>query len=120
MNIGKMGEKIAKEFLVSKNFKILETNYHSRHGEIDIICENDEYIVFVEVKSKLYSSNSELPGRVNLSKQKKIVKTILDYISNYEVNKQPRIDVIEVTIFPLVHKINHIENAFNMENYEIF
>ena len=115
MNIGKVGEKIAQEYMISKSFEILETNYHSRYGEIDIICKNDRYIIFVEVKSKLYSSNSELPGRVNIFKQRKIIKTILDYISNYEFNEQPRIDVIEVIIFPKCYKINHIENAFSME-----
>lgn len=120
MNIGLVGEKFAQNYLMSKNFEIVNTNYHSRYGEIDIICENDEYIVFAEVKSKLYSSNSELFGRVDIFKQKKIIKTILHYISNHEIYKQPRIDVVEVIIFPKYHKINHIENAFSMEEYELF
>ena len=120
MNIGKLGENLAKEYLVKNNFNIIETNYHSRYGEIDIICEDCEHIIFVEVKSKLYSSYSNLSERVNISKQNKILKTILLYLSENNIKKQPRIDVIEVTIFPKSYKINHIENAFEMRNYEFF
>ena len=120
MNIGKFGEYIAKKYLSKNNFDILETNYHSRYGEIDIICENNEHIIFVEVKSKFHSSWSNLSGRVNISKQNKILKTILLYLSENNINKQPRIDVIEVMIFPKYYKINHIENAFEMRNYEFF
>ncbi len=120
MNIGKFGENIAKKYLFKNNFSIIETNYHSRYGEIDIICENCEYIIFVEVKSKFHSSCSNLSERVNISKRNKILKTILLYLSKNNINKQPRIDVIEVIIFPKSYKINHIENAFEMSNYEFF
>ena len=54
MNIGKKGEEIAKNYLLSKKFSIIKQNYHSRYGEIDVICEDKNYIVFVEVKSKFY------------------------------------------------------------------
>ena len=120
MNIGSVGENIARNYLVSKNFEIICTNYHSRYGEIDVVCENNEYIVFVEVKSKLYSSNSQLEGRVDKLKKKKIIKTILDYISKNEVDKQLRIDVLEILIFNNFSKINHIENAFEVGDYEFF
>lgn len=120
MNIGKFGENVAKEYLIKNKFNILKTNYHSRYGEIDIICENYDYIVFVEVKSKFCSSCSNLSERVGISKQNKILKTILLYLSENNIKKQPRIDVIEVIIFSKSYKINHIENAFEMRNYEFF
>ena len=48
---GKLGENIAKDFLVKKGFKILDTNFHySRFGEIDIIASKSNVIYFVEVK----------------------------------------------------------------------
>ena len=112
MNIGKKGEEIAKNYLLSKKFSIIKQNYHSRYGEIDIICEDKNYIVFVEVKSKFYLSYSNLSGRVNFIKQKKILKTVEIYLSENISDKQPRIDVIEVIIFENKNKINHIENAF--------
>ncbi len=48
---GKLGEKLAKDFLLNKGFEILETNFHySRYGELDIIAYKDNIIYFVEVK----------------------------------------------------------------------
>mgnify|MGYP002868811126 CR=1 FL=1 len=112
MNIGKKGEEIAKNYLLNKKFSIIKQNYHSKFGEIDIICEDKEYIVFVEVKSKFYLSFSNLSGRVDYVKQQKFLKTVKIYLSENITEKQPRIDVIEVTIFKNKYKINHIDNAF--------
>lgn len=115
MNIGKKGEEIAKNYLLKKNFNIIKQNYHSKYGEIDIICEDINYIVFVEVKSKFYSSFSNflnLSERVDYIKKQKFLKTVEIYLSKYIPEKQPRIDVIEVIIFKNKNKINHIENAF--------
>lgn len=112
MNIGRQGEKIAAKYLLEKGFKIIIKNYHSRYGEVDIICENENYLVFVEVKSKIYSSLSNLSERVDFFKQKKFLKTVQIYLSENTSEKQPRIDVLQVIIFRNSHKIIHIENAF--------
>lgn len=120
MNIGRKGEDIASNYLLNLGFVILTKNYHSRYGEIDIICQNIDYTIFVEVKSKLHNSISELSYRVNYSKKVKMLKTIDHYLSNHKLANQPRIDVIEVIIYPNSHKINHIENAFGFINYEFF
>ena len=117
MNIGKIGEKIASNYLSELKYEILCRNYHSRYGEIDIICENRDYIVFVEVKSKKSTSISNLSERVNYSKKEKIVKTVCQYLSENSDKKQPRIDVIEVIILKNSNKIYHIENAFGMINF---
>ena len=120
MNIGKIGEKIASNYLSELKYEILFKNYHSRYGEIDIICENRDYIVFVEVKSKKNTSISNLSERVNYSKKEKIVKTVCQYLSENSNKKQQRIDVIEVIILKNSNKIYHIENAFGMINFEFF
>ena len=49
--IGKIGEKIAQSFLVKHGFSIIEINYHTRYGEIDIIAKKGQTLHFVEVKS---------------------------------------------------------------------
>ena len=114
MNIGKIGENIAKNYLIQNGFKILNTNFHSIYGEIDIICENLEYIVFVEVKTRsIHSSNfCNAFERVDTYKQDKILKTIDYYFSNIDNSKQPRIDVIEVILKNKSFTINHFVNAF--------
>lgn len=112
MNIGKIGENIAKNYLIQKGFKILNTNFHSRYGEIDIICENSKYIVFVEVKTQHKPCFYNAFERVDTYKQDKILKTIDFYFSNNDILKQPRIDVIEVILKSNNFIVNHFVNAF--------
>ena len=52
LGTGRKGEAFVEKLLKRKGFRILEKNYHSRFGEIDIIAENRQYIVFVEVKTR--------------------------------------------------------------------
>jgi putative endonuclease len=121
--IGISGEKLALEFLKKKNYFIKATNYHSRFGEIDIIAQNENYIIFVEVKTRKKNAFAAPMEYVNRSKQVKIIKTALLYLSEgkHDENIQPRFDVIEI-----VHeagkntRVNHIENAFFMERNDEF
>ncbi|MCL2312980.1 MAG: YraN family protein [Firmicutes bacterium] len=115
--VGQNGEIVAKNHLISKGFNIILTNFTSRFGEIDIICDDEEYIIFVEVKSKINSFPISCLERIDCSKEKKILKTIDVYLSNNFSKKQPRIDVIEVVFIANSETIiNHIENVF-FQNY---
>ncbi len=110
---GSAGEDYASEFLENKGYKIISRNYHSRNGEIDIICSKDGFIVFVEVKTR--GRGAAVSGReaVTLSKQRKIIKTALFYLSANNVTElQPRFDVVEISVEERV-KLLHIENAFD-------
>lgn len=110
--MGKLGEDVAVHFLVKNGYVILQRNFYSSFGEIDIIAGKDDFVVFVEVKyrsSKLYNAPSEA---VNVRKRKKIKKTALHYIGENEItNKDFRFDIIEITGYYEL-KVNHIENAF--------
>jgi len=115
---GKKGEDAATDYLLSKGYQILKTNYRSRFGEIDIVARDADTVIFVEVKSLISAAIKAPSAQVDSKKQIKLAKTALQYISendeNYELNY--RFDVIEV----LNNKINHIENAFDMpEDIEI-
>ena len=69
--LGRAGEKLAVDFLKKKGFKILKTNYKTVVGEIDIIAQDREYIVFIEVKTRS-SDNYGLPREaVDRKKQEK-------------------------------------------------
>ncbi len=116
--IGKKGEDLACEFLKKQGFRIIDRNFHSRYGEIDIIAENEQYIIFVEVKLRKSTNSLVLAQEsVDLSKQKKILKTACEYLQKNISEKQPRFDVIAINS----NNINHIENAFNLEDFdEIF
>lgn len=109
--IGNLGENLAKEYLIKNNFKILEKNYRTRVGEIDLIVEKDSSVIFVEVKSR-NSLNYGYPCEaVNYKKQNKIISTAKYYILSNKLNDfNFRFDIIEVYLKN--NNINHIENAF--------
>lgn len=118
-DIGRYGENAAAEFLKSKNYKILEQNYHASHNEIDIIAENKKYIVFVEVKTRTVVPNSrfeyETPASaVTYRKQRRILAAAQTYLNVHPSKKTPRLDVIEVYLSQSgeVLEINHMEDAF--------
>ena len=118
MNIGvsgKFGEDTAAEYLRKKGYKIVRRNFSCRSGEIDIIAENENFLVFAEVKLRKNDRYGEAREFVNYTKQQKIIRTASLYLSRYETEKQPRFDVIEVYAPNGISspvKINHLENAF--------
>ena len=111
-SIGKFGEDTAVKYLESKGYSIICRNYHSRYGEIDVIAENEFYIVFVEVKCRKYDTFISGIDAVDKRKQGKIIKTAYVYLQNNKIEKQIRFDVIELRIGNKVY-VKHIENAFN-------
>lgn len=115
---GRFGESVAADYLKKKKYKITGLNYSCRLGEIDVIAENRQYIVFVEVKLRKDNTFAEAREFVTAAKQQRIKKTALLWLSQNETEKQPRFDVVEVYAPQGEHtapkdiRINHIENAF--------
>ena len=119
---GKRGEIFAREFLKNKGFEFLCSNYHSRYGEIDIIMQNDKYIIFVEVKTRRAGSMVRGLESVSKNKREKLTKTAYVYLLNNPSEKQPRFDVVEIIKDYKMKtvKINHLENAFDAEEFDAF
>lgn len=113
--IGDFGEDIAVRELLKKGYTILERNYHSRFGEIDIIAKKGTYVVFVEVKLRKNTEKGMPKEAVTKQKQRKILMTAQRYISQKKLdNVDFRFDVIEI-IKDKEILFNHIENAFWIE-----
>ncbi len=120
MNIGVTGangETRVASFLRKSGYKIVKRNYQCRFGEIDIIAEKDEYIVFVEVKTRKKNSIVSPAESVNSYKIQRIIHTAEDYIVKTECSLQPRFDVAEVFVSEdnngnLKYSLNYIKNAF--------
>ncbi len=120
-DIGKRGERIAVRFLKKQGYKILETNRHQSHNEIDIIAHNREYLIFVEVKTRSVKSGSppfsySAASAVTKGKQWRTIRAAEAYMNRENrFDKQPRMDVIEVYLEKdtkkLLH-INHISDAY--------
>ncbi len=96
---GKFGEKIAKQYLENKGYKILEINYHSRFGEIDLICREDKALVFVEVKTRKTLTFGYPEQAITKQKQERLVKTVQEFLKDYQdIFKSIRIDAISVRL----------------------
>lgn len=112
-NKGKLWEIEAANFLRKKKYRLLESNYTTRFGEIDLIVRNKKYICFVEVKQRDVTSIASPREFVDDSKQKKIKTAAMLYLSSNSTDLQPRFDVIEIyTADNEINSIKHLENAF--------
>ncbi len=107
--LGRVGEKRAVKYLKELGYEILETNFTTDIGEIDIIAKDEEYIVFVEVKTRS-SINYGMPSEAVNSKKREKYKNLasLYLLKLGNLNASCRFDVIEV----IKSEINHIINAF--------
>ena len=110
---GNRGEEIAHSFLIQRGFTILERNFRILRGELDIIANDGDTLVFVEVKC----GNSQKYGPpetwVTRRKQQQIGRLALAYLQKFNiVNKNCRFDVIAITFDKGHPEIKHIKNAF--------
>lgn len=111
-SFGKKNEDLAVDFLQRKGYTILQRNFYTRYGEIDIVALRDDTVVFVEVRS-LSKTDFGLPQEsLNKTKIKKIIKTAEYFLyKNNLTDKNIRFDVIAI----FQESITHIENAFNLD-----
>jgi len=95
--IGKWGEEIAAEFLAGQGFKILQANYHTPHGEIDLIAKKENLIVFVEVKTRTNLSFGYPEDAVNDLKKSHLFNSVQYYLQKNEtINDEMRVDVLSI------------------------
>ena len=111
--LGMWGEEIATRYLQDKGYKILDRNYYTRNGELDIICEKDGKIVFVEVKTRKNTSFGSPEEAITRKKMNHLRQAALIYLNSVEhPYKEIRFDVITILIDGNKEIINHIEQAF--------
>lgn len=110
-SVGKKYEEMAQEYLKMKGYNILDVNYYCKYGEIDIICEKNGELIFVEVKYRSSLKYGEPIDAVNYMKQRRICKSSMYYVitHKYSENTNCRFDVIGIN---KENKIMHYENAF--------
>lgn len=118
--LGKKSEQIACDFLIKRNFKILNQNWHSgKYGEMDIIAKdnNTNELVFVEVKSRTTSIN-EAKELITIKKQQQLYKLAKSYLYlNKLENQSCRFDVIAIKINESGKELEHIKNAFCLNTF---
>ncbi|MBE6576662.1 MAG: YraN family protein [Ruminococcaceae bacterium] len=121
VDIGRLGERAASKYLKKNGYKLVASNAHFSHNEIDIIAKDKEYIVFVEVKTRSTDENMSYKygtpaSAVTKAKQQRTLDAARAYLRSGKYRTlQPRFDVIEVHLNKddnSILEINHITNAF--------
>lgn len=107
-------EKAAEKYLIKQGYKLKTRNYYTKRGEIDLIMQQGNTLVFVEVryrKNKLFGSAEE---SITKTKQEKIIFSAKHYLAKYNLwDMHARFDVIAVTHNKLnLIEINWLKNAF--------
>jgi putative endonuclease len=112
--IGNLGEDIAAAFLESKGYQILDRNYHSRYGELDLVAKKKKNLVFVEVKTRTSEAFGLPEASVTPDKFEKIYNTGLIWLQEHpEEPDDWRVDLIAIQLDRTrnVRDLHHFENV---------
>ena len=95
--VGQQGEQVAADYLIAQGYEILDRNYHSRFGEVDLVAEKDECIVFVEVKTRTNDRFGLPEESVTPEKLAKIYDTALLWLQDHPDKPDDwRVDAVAV------------------------
>ncbi len=112
--VGNFGEMLALNYLESLNYKILDRNFNTSYGEIDIIAKEKNEYVFIEVKTRTSKNYGRPADAVDFKKKKHIQNASKIYIYKHKLeDKYIRYDIVEVYfIDECRYYINHLRNNF--------
>ena len=113
---GAGGESLAHKLLIDKGYRVLERNFRTRFGEIDLICVDGDTLVFVEVKLKTgedFGTPEEMINQRKLSKVQRMAEVFIQRGGSAKLPEIYRIDVVAIVLdeFGGVKRIDHYKNA---------
>ncbi len=110
--IGEFGEKLAKNYLLRKQYKILETNLRVGHKEVDILAKFNKKLIFVEVKTRLYGDSTGADEAVDENKINYLTSALSQYVYAHGYDPEAvRLDLIAITL-------NKVNNTANIKHYK--
>lgn len=121
---GQEYEALALKYLMKKGLVLLDKNFHTRFGEVDLVMQHDDSIVFVEVRYRTHSRYGGPLASIHEGKQRKIIKTAKIYMHQQQLwQHNMRFDVVAIqpTKTGLFRKfdIDWIPNAFLVAEVDI-
>ncbi|MBR6793716.1 MAG: YraN family protein [Clostridia bacterium] len=112
--LGLKGELAAVRYLKKKGYRILKRNFQCRFGELDLIAQDKDCLVFCEVKTRSEGMIASPQESVTHAKQQKMIKTALYWLQSKDLDLPMRFDVIAVTAEQGRLTVEHLENAFTL------
>ncbi len=109
--LGKIGEDLAVQYIKKKGYKVIERNYRTPYGEIDIIAYDNDVLVFIEVKTRSQNRYGSPAEAITKIKAKHIYRSAEYYVLKHHLEKASiRFDVIEIMKEKgntIIHKISN-------------
>ncbi len=111
--LGITGEDIARNYLLTNDYQILETNWRYGHLEVDIIAKEKDVIVFCEVKTRKSNVFGNPEDAVTRLKQQNIIRAANNYVLRKGITNEVRFDIISVLQTQNKTDIEHFKDAFS-------
>ena len=97
--VGQLGQKIARDWIVARGYQLLEENFYTRVGEIDLVLKDDDQLIFAEVKTRLSADYGAPEEAITKSKLEKIYQAGLVYIEQKNIQDDNfRLDCLAIEI----------------------
>jgi putative endonuclease len=109
---GREGERRAEQYLSERGYTVVERNFRSRRGEIDLIAEKGDRIVFVEVKNWAYLDSGDLEYAIDRRKQERIVATSRQFLHAHPEFRRMHFGFDVILVSPNTPEVIHYEDAF--------
>lgn len=110
--LGKKGEQLAVDYLLNKDYEIVERNYRFDKAEVDIIAQKDNVLAIVEVKTRSSIDFGNPQDFVKPKQIQRLVKAVDEYVTVSELDVEVRFDIIAIVKNGKAYDIEHLENAF--------
>ena len=113
--IGNLGETIAADFLTQKGYQLIDHNFHTRYGELDLVMLEKGSVVFVEVKTRTSDTFGTPEESITQEKLERLQNAALLWMQAHpEIDDDWRMDVVSILLTPDRH-VSDIEHFINVE-----
>lgn len=109
--LGQQGEAVVANLLVQRGWKILAQNWYCKNGELDIVAQKDQQVLFIEVKTRT-SWHFQLSQVITPSKQRKIVTTARFFMAEHNLHSLANVYRFDVALVQGDQLVSYIPNAF--------
>ena len=114
--LGRRGEQLALRYLKKNGYRLIQTNYVCKLGEMDIIAQERDTLAFIEVKTRTTTEFGPPQLAVNSSKQRQLSKVALNYLKEKHLEEvKARFDVVAILLGQKGEQIELIRDAFELQ-----
>jgi len=112
--LGDLGEKAAEDLLAAQGYRIVARKHRCPRGEVDLVAEQGELLVFVEVRTRATAAFGGPEETVGAAKQQRVVRAARDFLARWRgPPRGARFDVVAIVDHPEGPRLSHIPGAFD-------